>query len=412
MDSSIAPPKPTQRGPLAGLKVIDASSMVMVPSASVVMADFGADVIKVEPLAGDLNRRGHLIPGMPLHEEEYCFIADNRSKRSIAIDLKTDAGLEVLKRLLTDADVFYTNTRTAALERMGLDFDTLHALNSRLIVAHGTGYGDGGAECNKPGFDAVCYWSRSGIESTIFPMEGELGAIPYGSGDHPSGMTLLTGVLMAVLQRQQTGKGTRVSTSLLANGAWANAITIQARLLNAEFLERRPRDNPRNFAAVYYKAGCGRPFKFTIIDHASTWPRFCAAIKHPELITDPKYATVEARQKVMADIVRLADSEFAKHDLDHWVTVFEANDIAFSILPTFDEIASDRQMAETEVFMDIDHPRMGTHRTVNNPIQIRDAERPNPRPAPELGQHTRELLVELGYPGSQITDLFNSQAVG
>ncbi len=311
-------------GPLAGLVVIDAATMVMVPAAAVVLADFGATVIKVEPPAGDLNRYGHRIPGMPTHDIEYCYYQDNRNKRSLALDLKSAAGLDILRQLVRRADVFLTNTRQRSLERLGIDYPSLRALNVRLIYAHGTGYGDHGAEANKPGFDAVCYWSRSALEATMFPLEGWLGSLPYGSGDHPSGMSLLAAVMMALYRRERTGEGCRVSTSLLANGAWSNAIMLQARLVDARFHPRRPRDNPLNFASVYYLAGDRRVFKFTIIRHDEGWPKLCRVVGREDLIADSRFATIEARSQVTGELVSIFDLEFEKHPIEYWRERFAA----------------------------------------------------------------------------------------
>ncbi len=411
MTTSNPPLSPSAQAPFAGLKVVDASNMVMVPSAAVVMADFGAEVVKVEPPSGDLNRRGHLIPGMPKHAESYCFFQDNRNKKSIALDLKTTEGRDILRSLLERSDVFFTNTRRAALERLGLDFESLHQLNPRLIFAHGTGYGAEGPERNKPGFDAVCYWSRSGLETTIFPQQGQLGPLPYGSGDHPSGMSLLSAVLIALYQRERTGLGTEVSTSLVANGIWSNAITIQARLLGAEFAPLRPREDPINFAAVYYRAACGRPFKFTIIDHQATWPRFCRALRRPDLVDDARYSTTEARAQVMGEIVALADVEFARADLETWRTRFGQEDVAFSELASYDEIVNDEQITANGGFLEIEHPRLGRVRTVDNPLRVEGAHRPRPLAAPDLGEHSREILEGLGLEHDRIQHLFESGVV-
>jgi crotonobetainyl-CoA:carnitine CoA-transferase CaiB-like acyl-CoA transferase len=385
--------------------VIDAATMVMVPSAAVVMADFGADVIKVEPLQGDLNRVGHLIPGMPTHDLDYCFFQDNRNKRSIALDLKSSRGREVMHRLVKGADVFFTNTRARALAKLGLDWETLRALNPRLVYAHGTGYGDRGSEANKPGFDAVCYWSRSGLENTMFPVEGWLGPIPYGSGDHPTGMTLLAAVLMALYRRERTGEGCRVTTSLLANGAWSNAIVIQARLLGATFHPKRPRENPLNFAAVYYLPRDQRPFKFTIIDHDAGWPRLCHAAGLPELVDQPRYATKAARGEVTGELVAIFDRAFAARDLDEWRRRFEEHDVPFSVLATYDDIVEDEQMIANDVFVEVDDARCGRVRTVDSPIAIDGVAKTPPRRAPRLGEHGREILAEAGFAGDEIASL-------
>src|SRR4029078_12301826 len=175
------------QGLLSGICVVEAASMVMVPSVGAALADYGAQVIKVEPLEGDLNRRGAKTPGTPLHDHEYCFLADNRNKRSLSIDLKAPESREILRRLVERADIFLTNHRPKSLDGLGLGWPALQAINPRLIYAHGTGFGEGGEEIDKPGFDSVCYWSRSGMEASLFPLDGWLRPLGYGTGRHPHG---------------------------------------------------------------------------------------------------------------------------------------------------------------------------------------------------------------------------------
>ena len=272
---------------LEGIKVVEAATMVMVPSVGAILAEYGAEVIKIESLDGDLNRRGHEIPGMPDHDYGYCFLPDNRNKKSLSIDLKHPDGLAVLYRLVDDADIFLTNHRRKALDKLKINYDILGKRNPRLIYAHGTGFGDHGSEADKPGFDAVSYWSRSALEATLFPIEGWLGPLGYGTGDHPSGMALFGAVMLALFKRQTSGEGCRVSTSLLANGVWSNSIIIQARRCEAQFHERRPREEALNFTGVYYKAGDERIFKIVIVNGEQGWPRVCKAIGREDFMEDP-----------------------------------------------------------------------------------------------------------------------------
>src|SRR6185503_14962897 len=191
---------------LAGIRVLEAASMVMVPSVGAALADYGAEVIKLEPIEGDLNRRGHQIPGLPVHDYEYCFLPDNRGKRSLSIDLKAPEARGILHRLVEGSDVFLTNHRPKSLQGLGLGWPELQAINPRLVYAHGTGFGDAGDEINKPGYDSICYWSRSGMEASLFPTDGWLGPLGYGTGDHPAGMALLSSVLLALFARERSGR--------------------------------------------------------------------------------------------------------------------------------------------------------------------------------------------------------------
>ncbi len=402
-----------EAGLLSGMRVIEAASMIMVPSVGATLADYGAQVIKLEPIEGDLNRRGHQIPGMPVHDYEYCFLPDNRGKRSMAIDLKAPEARAIVRRLVEGADIFLTNHRPKSLESLGLGWGELQAINPRLVYAHGTGFGDVGEEIDKPGFDSVSYWSRSGMEANLFPTEGWLGSLGYGTGDHPTGMALMSAVLLALLARERSGRGTRVSCSLLASGAWSNSVMIQARLLGARFQERRPREDARSFTSVYYRAADHRLFKMVVVDTRRDWAKICRAIGRPGLADDPRYATLEARLEPgrMGELVRLCDRVFAEHPMRHWQRALEQADVAYSLVANFDDVVADRQMAANGVFVEIDDPVLGRVRTVDTPLKIEGQPKLTRASAPRLGEHTRAILAEIGLGAQEIDALAERRVV-
>jgi formyl-CoA transferase len=390
---------------LEGLRVVEVASVILGPSAAAIMADFGADVIKVEPPEGDENRRLHELAGMPDSAIPYSFVVDNRSKRSVALDLKQPEAREALRRLIITADVFISNYRAPAMARLGLDWESLRALNPRLIWAAGTGFGEAGPEAGKPAYDTVVYWARSGIESTLLTADGTLGALPAGSGDHPTGLALFGAVMLGLYARQRSGLGSRVSTSLLAAGAWANACLLQAQFCGARFHPKRRRDQAIAFGGVYYRTRDGRALKFALVNPRRLWPRFCQAVGHPGLTDDPRFATVEARREHAQVLIAILDPIFAARDAAEWQERFEAQDVPFAVLPTYPEIAADPQMEANDIFLEYEDPRWGRMRTVNDPIAVSGVAKVAPRPAPDVGQHTREVLASLGYSDAEVASL-------
>jgi crotonobetainyl-CoA:carnitine CoA-transferase CaiB-like acyl-CoA transferase len=285
-----------------------------------------------------------------------------------------------------------------------MTYEDFRELNPRLIYAYGSGYGEEGPEANKPGYDMVCYWARSGLEAQMFPLNDWLGPIPYGSGDRPSGMNLLISILLALYARERTGKGARVSTSLLSSGAWSNSTMIQAQLCGARFNQRVPREKSYNFTYLYYLPGDGRPLKLNIHDQEKDWAPFCRAVGRPDLVDDPRFAKVEIRLQHMSELIAIFDEAFSKHDLSYWCKVLTEYDIPHSPIRSYEEIANDAQMAAANVFVEIDHPRFGRFRTIDSPVRIEGAEKVKPGAAPELGEHTRRVLESLGYSKEQIQD--------
>ena len=255
------------RGIFAGLKVLDVASFIAAPAAAIVLADFGADVIKAEPPgSGDPYRTMPTHPGMPVSAHNYCWTVDARSKRSIALDLKHPDGRAVLYRLTRDADVFITNFPPPVRERLGIAYPQIEPLNPRLIYASLTGYGESGPEASKPGFDSTAWWARSGLMDQVVPHTGSPPArsLP-GMGDHPTAIALFAVIVTALYRRERTGRGAAVSSSLLANGAWANAINVQAALCGATFLGRPPRDKPANPLRNHYRCRDGRWFLLSLL---------------------------------------------------------------------------------------------------------------------------------------------------
>src|SRR5689334_5320662 len=265
-----------ERGILAGIRVIDCGTYVAGPAAATVMSDFGADVIKIErPGGGDLWRLFSKLPGVARCDLDWCWVLTNRNKKSVALDLGRPEGHEALLRLVGKADVFVTNYQRALLEKFRLTWEDLAPANPRLVYAHLTGYGDSGEDAGAPAFDALAYWARSGLMMSVTGSDGTPAAPRPGMGDHPTAMSLFGAIMLGLYRRERTGQGARVTTSLMASGAWANACDIQAKLLDAQFPQRGAGGHPPNPLTAAYLSRDGKIFLLVLIDPEVEFPRLC-----------------------------------------------------------------------------------------------------------------------------------------
>jgi crotonobetainyl-CoA:carnitine CoA-transferase CaiB-like acyl-CoA transferase len=384
-----------------GLKVIDCASFIAGPAAATVMSDFGADVVKIEPPgAGDpYRRRAVPVPGKPLNPG---FILDARNKKSLALDLRTEAGRAVLYRLVGDADVFITNYPPPVRTRLRIAYDDLAPLNERLIYASFTGYGETGPEANKPGFDATAWWARTGLMHLV---RAGAAATPArslpGMGDHPSAMGTYGAIVTALYQRERTGKGNYVSSSLLANGLWANGCSVQAALCGDKVVPQPPREAAVNALRVHYQCGDGRWLLLSIASDEWRWEKFKPCLGDTAL-DDPRFATVERREEHAGDLLAILDRIFATRDLAHWRGILDEAGIIFGIVAETGDIAQDEQVlaaGHLVAFADADLM------TVNSPIEIAGQEKIRPRLAPRVGEHSEEVLRDAGYGEAEIAAL-------
>jgi formyl-CoA transferase len=214
-------------------------------------------------------------------------------------------------------------------------------------------------------------------------------------------MSLFGAVMLALFARERTGRGTKVTTSLLANGVWSNAASIQAQLCGATFHPKVPRERAPALS-VYYRTRDDRALKFSFVNPAKLWPRLCAALERPDLLTDVRFADGAQRRANAGALMAILDPIFAAHDAAYWKRRLEAHDLPFAILPTYAEIAADEQLHANGLLPEMDHPRFGALRTVDNPISVEGIDKRRPRAAPELGQHTAEILAELGYSTEEV----------
>ncbi len=280
-------------GIFEGLRVIDCGSFIAAPAAATVLSDFGADVVKVEPPgAGDPYRALPRMPGNPVGDSEYGWLLDARNRRGLALDLTRPEAQAVLHRLVASADVFVTNYPLAVRRRLGIDWEVLAPLNDRLVYASFTGYGEAGQEADKPAFDVTAWWARSGLMDVIRPEPGGTPVRPtIGMGDHPSGMALFGAIVTALYQRERTGRGAHVASSLLANGVWANGYLTQAALCGARAVPRPPRERGLNALTTYYRCRDGLWLILTILNEDRHWPALARALGREDLLTDPRFVT-------------------------------------------------------------------------------------------------------------------------
>jgi crotonobetainyl-CoA:carnitine CoA-transferase CaiB-like acyl-CoA transferase len=381
-------------GPVDGIKVVELGVWVAGPAAGGILADWGADVIKIEPPQGDPARSFSKMFGSDM-DVNPPFEMDNRSKRSIVLDLRTESGCTSALDLLAGADVFLTNVRPAALQRLGLDYEAISARNPRLIYGLLTGYGTTGPDADKAAYDVAAYWARSGIAS-LLSRPGE--PPPFqrsGMGDHLAGMNLAAGICAALYAREQTGTGQLVTTSLYRTGAYTVSFDLNMFLLTGQPIAIGQRDTMRSPLMNNYAAGDGRRFWIVGLETERHWPALCRVVDRPEWQGAERYRDAQSRARNAIELIAELDDIFATKSLDAWAQVFGTEpEFFWSPINTIEDVIGDEQFHSGGGIVDVPDGE-GTVPMIATPVDF-DGTPWAPRSvAPCLGEHTDEVLAEL-----------------
>jgi len=399
-----------EKGIFAGLKVLDCASFIAAPAAATVLSDFGADVIKIEPPGtGDPYRHLPHLPGYPASEHNFAWMLEARNKKSLALDLSKGEAQAVLHRLVSEADVFITNFPPVVRARLGLTYEKLAPLNERLIYASFTGYGEKGEEANKPGFDSNAYWARSGLMDLVrADTETTPARSVAGMGDHPCAMAFYGAIVTALYRRERTGKGSHVSSNLMANGVWAASVLAQAKLCGAKFSERRPRERALNAVTNHYKCKDGRWIILSLLNEERQWPTLARCMGREDLVDDERFTTKAGRHARSIELIRIFDEIFATKELAEWRGILDGNGLVFGVVGILDDIPNDQQMLDNEVLVPFENDTM---LTINSPIWVDGAKKVRPRRAPGIGEHSDEILRQAGFDEAAIRKLREAGAV-
>ena len=393
----------------SGLKVLDLASFIAGPSAAVILSDFGADVIKVEPPTGDLWRTANHLPPQPRAKDAYPWHLANRNKRGIALDLKSPRARPVLERLVKWADVLIVNMPHPARKRLNLAYDDVAPWNPRLIYADVTGFGEKGPDADLPGFDITSYWARSGLLS----MTRDAGAPPTwpvaGSGDNATAVGLYSAIVTALYRRERTGKGGHVTTSLLAEGVWSASVFVQAALCKADFYAAHDRMHPANAALNVYRAADGT--WFVLIVTPDKLAVVAKAIGREDLLTDPRFANPSKLMQNMSELTAILDAVFSSRPMEHWYGVFTGVHVTFGAVRGPQEVVDDPQLRANEIIVPLEGAGSALTSTISSPIQVHGVAKVGARRAPALGEHNEEVLDELGFSAPEIAELGANGAV-
>jgi crotonobetainyl-CoA:carnitine CoA-transferase CaiB-like acyl-CoA transferase len=395
-----------------GVRVVELAQWVFVPVAGALLADFGADVVRVERPEGDpyraLSTQGI---GTDSGGVNLSVALANRGKRSVALDLRNDRGRGVLDQLLSTADVFLTNFRPAALRRLGLDSDTLTERFPRLVYARGHGYGVRGPDADLPGYDSSAFWARGGLAHVLTPPEREHPINQRGAlGDRNGAMALAFGVASALLRRARTGRGSVVDVSLLATAMWTLSSDLLAALSGQQPRAAAGRAAGPNPLVGAYRTRDGRHIQLVFLESDRYWPRFCALIGRDELATDPRFVDLAARGENRDACAAELEAEFAARTFAEWKELLTGIDAPWAPVQAVEELLTDPQVLANGYLGDVELDDGGGYRLPTVPVQF-DEVPAVPGRAPEHGEHTESVLLDLGYSWEDISELRDAGAI-
>ena len=396
----------------SGLKVIDCATVIAAPTAAMMLGDFGADVIKIEqPGEGDMLRMLSHVPTTPEAGNDWFWQLDGRNKRGLCLDLKRPEGMAILRSLVAECDVFITNHPANVRDTLQLNYADLAPLNKSMIYASLTAYGEDGPERERKGFDQVAYWARSGLMDLMrapgtLPTQG----LP-GMGDHPTGVALYASIVTALLHRERTGEGGLVHTSLLANGLWSAAGVAQGALAGGDMPGYRE-DNLIYPAMLRpYQTSDGRWLQFNMIRDEEMLSLLFAALDALELFADPRFSSLEdmwTHRQALGDALQ---ARVSSKTSDEWLAAFADFDLPVNRMAEIEELVHDPQvlangMAQVPEDEGIDVPMI-----INHPINVEHLPKVGPVRAPAQGEHSRQILAELGMTDDQINILLDNGTV-
>lgn len=396
---------------LKGIKVVEVASWLFAPACGAVLADWGADVVKIESVRnGGDPYRGFFNTGTVNATLELA----NRGKRSVALDLSSAQGREVLLKIVAAADVYVTSLLPSRRTMLGLDIADIRAVNPSIIFVRASGYGPRGPEAQTGGFDVAAAWARSGIAQFITPPEAEAPVPPPGGiGDCVGGLTGAGAVAGALFKRERTGEPSVIDVSLLHSALWMSA-TVLSLLANAG--EDGPRQvpvgrtNARNPLMNTYKTGDGRWLWLAVIQPDPKWTDFCNHIDRPDLLEDARFRDFRSRMENSHELIRILDEVFASRSLDEWKEALQTFDGVWDPVQTPEEVLNDPQVLANE-FMAAGEEPGPPLRVVSSPVQFDEAPLSTIQRAPEHGQHTEEVLLEAGLTWEEISALKERGAV-